>query len=134
MQSISLTSRQTLTYTLGSSDVTFFLCSGTPNFLTVVFLLPMGMRMESDLIRTYSRCHLCVSSTLSFISSGLLSALVGSFLQNHVELLTWAIGRAPQGLLAAVSSVIFYQAGTYSGAFVTICLSDSFGSEYTLSS
>jgi hypothetical protein len=50
------------------------------DFLTFVFLLPMGMRLESDIIRTYSRCHLCVSATLSFIPSGLLSARVGSLL------------------------------------------------------
>ena len=50
------------------------------DFLTVVFLLPMGMRLESDIIRTYPSCDLCVSATLSFIPSGLFSAAVGSLL------------------------------------------------------
>ena len=71
----------TLTFDTGFSCRHFlFVFRLLSDFLPVVFLLPMGMRLESDIIRTYPSCDLCVSATLSFISSGLLSAAVGSLL------------------------------------------------------
>jgi hypothetical protein len=71
----------TLTFDTGFSCRHFlFVFRLLSDFLPVVFLLPMGMRLESDIIRTYPSCDLCVSATLSFIPSGLFSAAVGSLL------------------------------------------------------